>query len=101
LTSVGAGALGTIALLYLFPRLSTDRLVGTDIAHAVPLTLLAGLGHASLGHMDAAVLGYLLMGSIPAVLLASRLALRLPHRVLRILLALMLAIVGLKILWGR
>jgi len=101
LTSVGAGALGTIALLYLFPRLSTDRLVGTDIAHAVPLTLLAGLGHASLGHMDAAVLGYLLMGSIPAVLLASRLALRLPHRVLRVLLAIMLAIVGTKILLGR
>jgi len=101
LTSVGAGALGTIALLYLFPRLSTDRLVGTDIAHAVPLTLLAGLGHASLGHMDAAVLGYLLMGSVPAVLLASRLALRLPHRVLRILLAIMLAIVGTKILLGR
>ena len=101
LTSVGAGALGTVALLFLFPRLATDRLVGTDIAHAVPLTLLAGLGHASLGHLDMALLGALLTGSVPAVLLASRVALRLPQRLLRVLLAVMLLIVGSKILWVR
>jgi uncharacterized membrane protein YfcA len=101
LTSVGAGALGTVALLFLFPRLATDRLVGTDIAHAVPLTLLAGLGHASLGHLDMSILGALLTGSVPAVLIASRVALRLPQRLLRVLLALMLLIVGAKILWVR
>jgi uncharacterized membrane protein YfcA len=101
LTSVGAGALGTIALLYLFPRIATDRLVGTDIAHAVPLTLLAGLGHASLGHIDAAVLGYLLIGSVPAVLVTSRLAVHIPQYLLRTLLAVMLAIVGTKILLGH
>ncbi len=101
LTSVGAGALGTVALLFLYPRLATDRLVGTDIAHAVPLTLLAGLGHASLGHLDMGILGALLTGSVPAVLLASRVALRLPQRLLRVLLAVMLLIVGAKILWVR
>jgi uncharacterized membrane protein YfcA len=100
LTSVGAGALGTVALLYLFPALSTDRLVGTDIAHAVPLTLLAGLGHASLGHLDTHILLLLLTGSVPAVLLASRFALRMPQRHLRVVVALMLVVVGTRILWG-
>jgi uncharacterized protein len=100
LTSVGAGALGTVALLYLFPSLSTDRLVGTDIAHAVPLTLLAGLGHATLGHTDLHVLGLLLLGSVPSVLIASRLALRIAQRWLRVLLAVMLAVVGAKILYS-
>ena len=100
LTSVGAGALGTVALLYLFPWLSTDRIVGTDIAHAVPLTLVAGLGHAALGHTDLHVLGLLLLGSVPSVLIASRLALRIAHRWLRVLLAVMLAVVGGKILYG-
>jgi uncharacterized membrane protein YfcA len=101
LTSVGAGALGTVALFYLYPRLSTDRLVGTDLAHAVPLTLMAGLGHASLGHVDITILARLLLGSVPAVLIASRIAVRLPQRMLRLLVALMLAIVGTKILTGH
>ncbi|WP_163020718.1 sulfite exporter TauE/SafE family protein, partial [Pseudomonas viridiflava] len=52
LTSIGAGALGTVALFILFPLLPTRRLVGTEIAHAVPLTLVAGLGHASMGNMN-------------------------------------------------
>jgi uncharacterized membrane protein YfcA len=101
LTSVGAGALGTVGLFYLYPRLSTDRLVGTDLAHAVPLTLMAGLGHASLGHVDITILTRLLLGSVPAVLIASRIAVRLPQRMLRLLVALMLAIVGTKILTGH
>ncbi len=101
LTSVGAGALGTVALLWLYPRLPTDRLVGTDIAHAVPLTLLAGLGHASLGHINTGMLGYLLIGSVPSVLLASRLAIRISQPRLRLILALMLAVVGTKILLGK
>src|SRR6202012_111512 len=79
LTSVGAGALGVVALLALYPlRLTGDRLVATDIAHAVPVTLLAGASHAMLGHVDLRILAFLLSGSIPAVLLASRAAVRLP-----------------------
>ena len=99
LTSVGAGALGVVALLYLYPlRLASDRLVATDIAHALPLTLVAGLGHASLGHLNLPVLGYLLLGSIPGVLIASRLTIRLPQPVLRGLIGLALAAVGGRIL---
>ena len=94
-TSVGAGALGTVALLYLYPiRLTADRLVATDIAHALPITIIAGLGHASLGHVNSAVLGYLLLGSIPGVLIASRTTIRLPQAVTRTLIALMLIVVS-------
>jgi len=101
LTSVGAGALGVVALLYLYPlRLTYDRLVATDIAHALPLTLVAGLGHATLGHLNLPVLGFLLIGSIPGVLIASRLAIRLPQRVTRTLLAIVLGVVGGRMLVG-
>jgi hypothetical protein len=62
LTSIGAGALGTVTLFFLYPLLATPRLVGTEIAHAVPLTLVAGLGHASMGNLDLELLGQLLMG---------------------------------------
>ena len=99
LTSVGAGALGVVALLYLYPlRLNGDRLVATDIAHALPLTIIGGLGHAALGHVDGRLLGYLLLGSIPAVLIASRVAIRLPAEITRVLIAVMLAIVGGRML---
>lgn len=99
LTSVGAGALGVVALLYLYPlRLAADRLVATDIAHALPLTLVAGLGHATLGHLDYAVLGYLLLGSIPGVFVASRLAIRLPQPLLRGMIAVVLGVVGCRVL---
>jgi hypothetical protein len=100
-TSVGAGALGVVALLYLYPlRLTTDRLVATDIAHALPLTLVAGLGHATLGHLNLPVLALLLLGSIPGVLVASRLAIRLPQPVMRGLLAVILGAVGGRILFA-
>ena len=70
LTSVGAGALGVVMLVYLYPyRLTPSKLVGTDIAHAIPLTLLAGLGHLSIGNVDIALLGSLLLGSIPGIVL--------------------------------
>ena len=101
LTSVGAGALGTVALLYLYPlRLTTDRLVATDIAHALPLTIVAGVGHATLGHVNLPVLGYLLLGSIPGVLIASRAAIHLPQAITRTLIAIMLAVVGGRMLFG-
>jgi uncharacterized membrane protein YfcA len=101
LTSVGAGALGTVALLFLYPlRLTADRLVATDIAHALPLTLVAGLGHAALGHVDWIILGSLLLGSIPGVLIGTRFAIRFPEAVVRSLIAVMLLASGMRMLIG-
>jgi hypothetical protein len=101
LTSVGAGALGIVMLLSLYPlRLTSDRLVATDIAHALPITLIAGMGHALLGHVNFNVLAALLLGSIPGVLIASRITLRLPARITRTLIALMLGTVSERMLFG-
>jgi uncharacterized membrane protein YfcA len=97
LTSIGAGALGTVALFILYPLLPTRRLVGTEIAHAVPLTLVAGLGHASMGNMDWGVLGFLLVGSLPGIWLGSHLTGRISDEVLRPCLATMLVLIGYKL----
>jgi uncharacterized membrane protein YfcA len=98
LTSVGAGALGVVALVYLYPyRLTPPRLVGTDIAHAVPLTLLAGLGHFGLGNVDFHLLGSLLLGSIPGIILGSRLSTTASRVYVRNGIAVMLAFVGIKL----
>ncbi|MCL8300050.1 sulfite exporter TauE/SafE family protein [Pseudomonas mosselii] len=97
LTSIGAGALGTVALFLLYPFLVTRRLVGTEIAHAVPLTLVAGLGHAGMGNMDWSLLGYLLLGSLPGIYLGSHLTGRISDRVLRPCLATMLLLIGYKL----
>jgi uncharacterized membrane protein YfcA len=97
LTSIGAGALGTVVLFILYPFLATKRLVGTEIAHAVPLTLVAGLGHASMGNMDWHLLGYLLMGSLPGIYLGSHLSGRIPDHVLRPCLAAMMIFIGYKL----
>lgn len=96
LTSVGAGAIGTTALVMLYPRIPMPRLVGSDIAHAVPLTLLAGLGHWYLGSINWPLLASLLFGSIPGIVLGSYLASRAPDAVLRRLLACTLAVVGAR-----
>ena len=97
LTSIGAGALGTVALFLLYPFLVTRRLVGTEIAHAVPLTLVAGLGHAGMGNMDWSLLGYLLLGSLPGIYLGSHLSGRISDNVLRPCLAAMLLLLGYKL----
>lgn len=97
LTSIGAGALGTVALFMLYPFLPTRRLVGTEIAHAVPLTLVAGMGHASMGNMDWSLLGYLLVGSLPGIYLGSHLSGRVSDEVLRPCLAAMMCFIGLKL----
>jgi uncharacterized membrane protein YfcA len=97
LSSVGAGALGVAALFFLYPRLPTVHIVGSDIAHAVPLTLVAGLGHAHLGTVDWALLASLLIGSLPGIWLGSSLSARVPERVLRSGLASLLVIVGGKL----
>ena len=98
LTSVGAGALGMTVLLILYPRTSITRLVGSDIAHAVPLTLIAGLGHWLIGSVDWTLLASLLMGSIPGIIVGSLAASRAPEGVLKPLLAITLALVGVKLL---
>ena len=74
LTSVGAGAIGVSVLAALYPLLPAKRIVGSDVAHAVPLTLVGGLGHLGLGHVDGSLLLALLSGSIPGILLGARLA---------------------------
>lgn len=98
LTSVGAGALVAAALFMLYPRMAPARIVGTDIAHAVPLAALAGLGHAGLGTVDYTLLGSLLLGSLPGIALGSLAANRVPERLLRPVLAAMLGMVGGKLI---
>lgn len=94
ISSVGAGALGATMLVLLYPRLPMAQIVGSDIAHAVPLTLLAGIGHWLIGSVDVALIGTLLLGSLPGIVLGSRLAVRTPDRVLQYTLAIVLAVVG-------
>jgi uncharacterized membrane protein YfcA len=96
-SSVGAGAVGVTALVLLYPALATLRIVGSDIAHAVPITLLAGLGHLALGNVDLALLASLLAGSLPGILIGTQLAARLPERVVRHSLVAVLLLAGTKL----
>lgn len=96
LTSVGAGALGTVVLLFLYPKMLTVKVVGTDLAHAIPLTAVAGFGHWMLGNVDFALLSSLLIGSLPGIWIGSTLSAKLPERFLRPILAVLLLIIGLK-----
>jgi len=98
LSSIGAGAIGATLLLLLYPRLPAQRIVGTDIAHAVPLTLAAGIGHAFLGHVDWTLLAALLVGSLPGIWLGAQLTRKLPEDLVRGLLCLSLIAAGLKVL---
>jgi len=100
LSSVGAGAIGVTALVLLFPLLATTRIVGTDIAHAVPITLLAGLGHAVFGNVNWWLLGSLLVGSLPGIWLGSQLTARIPEKLLRVSLVAVLLLAGTKLLVG-
>ena len=97
ISSVGAGALGVTVLLLLYPKLPIVRIVGTDIAHAVPLTLVAGIGYSMLGSVNWPVLVSLLIGSLPGIAVASAVAPRVPDLVLRSILAGLLAMVGLRL----
>jgi uncharacterized membrane protein YfcA len=94
LSSVGAGAVGVTVLIMLYPKVPLVRIVGSDIAHAVPLTLIAGAGHWMLGDVNWSLMGALLMGSIPGILFGSWLAPRLPEYGLRPALASVLTLVG-------
>jgi uncharacterized membrane protein YfcA len=97
LSSVGAGAIGVTFLLILYPKLPAGRLVGSDIAHAVPLTLVAGLGHWLMGSVDGLLLVSLLMGSVPGIIIGSYISSRVPDRLLRPILAGTLAAVGARL----
>jgi uncharacterized membrane protein YfcA len=99
LTSVGAGALGTVMLVFLYPfRMYPARLVGTDVVHAIPLTLVAGTGHLLMGNVQFGLLANMLIGSIPGILLGSHLSHRIPEGVLRPVIALALFLVGGKLI---
>ena len=100
ISSVGAGALGVTALLLLYPRLPSASIVGTDIAHAVPLTLVAGAGHWWLGSVDWKILVSLLVGSLPGIVIGSILSPRLPEGLLRPALAAVLTLVGAKLVFS-
>jgi uncharacterized membrane protein YfcA len=101
LSSVGAGAVGVIALILLYPQLPMHRIVGSDIAHAVPLTLIAGMGHWVMGDVDWHIIGSLLVGSLPGIVLGSYLAIRIPETALRLVLAATLIVVASKLAYDH
>ncbi|PTN13086.1 sulfite exporter TauE/SafE family protein [Nitrosomonas aestuarii] len=98
ISSVGAGALGMVVLFMLYPRLPAVTLVGSDIAHAVPLTLVAGLGHAYMGTVDYSLLASLLVGSLPGIYIGSHVSKRIPDRLLRPVLSTVLILIGIKLI---
>ncbi len=98
LSSVGAGALGITALIFLYPRLAAQRIVASDLAHAVPLTLIAGVGHWLFGDVDWRLLFSLLVGSLPGIYIGSHLVGHIPEKILRIMLIVMLLLIGAKLL---
>jgi uncharacterized membrane protein YfcA len=97
ISSVGAGAIGVIALVLLYPNLPMAKIVGSDIAHAVPLTLIAGMGHWMMGSVDWHIMGSLLAGSLPGIFIGSYFAIRIPERALRLVLASVLFIVASRV----
>jgi uncharacterized membrane protein YfcA len=98
LSSIGAGAIGATLLLLLYPRMGAHRIVGTDIAHAVPLTLVAGVGHATLGNVEWALLAALLVGSLPGIWIGAKLTRAMPEGLVRGVLCVSLVGAGIKVL---
>lgn len=99
LSSVGAGVIGATILLLLYPRMRAIEVVGTDLAHAVPLTAIAGLGHMHLGTTDLSMLGYLLLGSIPGIWLGSKVGMKLPDHILKPIMAILLFAIGVSLVF--
>jgi uncharacterized protein len=97
ISSVGAGAMGVIALIMLYPQMPMAKVVGSDIAHAVPLTLIAGLGHWGMGAVDWHIIVSLLVGSLPGIFIGSFFAIRIPERALQLILATTLFVVATRI----
>jgi uncharacterized membrane protein YfcA len=101
LTAVGAGTLGAVFLAFLYTlRLNPPRLIATDIVHAIPLAIFAGIGHLLLGSVEPGLLGNMLLGSVPAVIVGAMLSARLPHALLRGTMAVVLLLIGVKLWWG-
>jgi uncharacterized membrane protein YfcA len=100
-SSIGAGVLGTVALLFLYPRMATVKVVGSDIVHAVPLTAVAGMGHMALGTVNFVLLGSLLLGSLPGIYIGSHLSAKVPEKILRPVLATMLLVIGLRMVFYK
>lgn len=98
ISSVGAGALGVAALYFLYPHLLPKQIVGSDVAHAVPLTFVAGMGHWWMGSVDWTLLGSLLLGSLPGIWFGSRVSSKIPEHLLRRMLASMLVLIGTKLI---
>ena len=96
LSSVGAGAFGAAVLIMLYPLLPSIHIIGTDLAHAVPLTLIAGIGHLFLGNVDFYLLGCLIIGSLPAIYFGTKLSIYLPDQIIRPLLGAVLLVLGIK-----
>jgi len=96
ISSIGAGALGAAILLFLYPSLPIRRIVGTDLAHAVPLTAIAGIGHLQIGNVDLSLLATLLLGSLPGIYLGSHMSVIIPEHVMRTILASLLMLIGVK-----
>jgi uncharacterized membrane protein YfcA len=101
ISSVGAGAIGVVALMLLYPQLPMAKIVGSDIAHAVPLTLIAGLGHWMMGSVDWHIILSLLAGSLPGIFVGSYFAIRVPERALRVILATTLFVVASRIAYDH
>jgi len=100
LTSVGAGAIGVAALMILYPKIRGAEVVGTDLAHAIPLVTVAGLGHLQLGNIDYRLLMGLLLGSIPGIYIGSTVSSRLPEVMMRRILAGTLLVMGISCIIG-
>lgn len=98
LSSIGAGAIGATLVFLLYPKLTAAEIAGTDIAYAVPLTVVAAIGHWWLGHLDFSLLGALLLGSVPGIWIGARLAGILSQRVVRAVLTTMLAVLGTRLI---
>ena len=98
ISSVGAGALGVAALFFLYPHLAPKQIVGSDVAHAVPLTLVAGTGYWLMGSVDWSLLGALLLGSLPGIWIGSQISSKVPEHLLRRLLGSMLVLIGAKLI---
>ncbi len=101
ISSVGAGAMGVVALVLLYPRMPMAKIVGSDIAHAVPLTLAAGLGHWVMGSVDWEIIISLLAGSLPGIFIGSTFAIKIPERALRLVLAAALFVVASRIVYDQ
>ena len=96
-SSVGAGAIGAAILFFLYPELKTIKIAATDLAHAIPITAIAGLGHAHIGTVNYVLLGSLLIGSLPGIYLGSHFGTLLPEKIMRPLLATLLLLIGMKL----